>query len=348
MPILESVLLGGLLLVLCLLGVVLVALLTPEGLAIGPGLMALAVVIAAVVLIAMVTMVWLSILRPLRILDVELGSWRRPAARRTLVHRVLTGARALLEAHQRAELKLEASNENMREAEKLALVGKMAAGMAHSIRNPLTGLKLRLFSLTRGMDLDARQAKHLLAINEAVAHMEKVISNVLEVSRKPRLAKSACDVTAVLDRVLLLLEPRLQAYRTRVERTTAQLPMIEADSEKLCEAFANLVANACEAAGMDGTVTIIEEAGKLAPLDRVVVVRIHDSGPGIPENLRDVIFEPFMSTKKEGTGLGLPIARQVFEEHGGWLNLHCAPGQGATFVCVLPVPGGEDVWLRSS
>ncbi len=78
-------------------------------------------------------------------------------------------------------------------------------------------------------------------------------------------------------------------------------------------------------------------------------MRIADSGPGIPEKLREVVFQPFVSTKKEGTGLGLPIARQVFEEHGGWLNLHCPPGRGAVFVCVLPLASKEDVpWLRSS
>ncbi|MBR6467358.1 MAG: HAMP domain-containing histidine kinase, partial [Desulfovibrio sp.] len=70
---------------------------------------------------------------------------------------------------------------------------------------------------------------------------------------------------------------------------------------------------------------------------------------GIPEKLREVVFQPFVSTKKEGTGLGLPIARQVFEEHGGWLNLHCPPGRGAVFVCVLPLASKEDApWLRSS
>ena len=93
---------------------------------------------------------------------------------------------------------------------------------------------------------------------------------------------------------------------------------------------------------------ISEERGRLAPLGTVVVIRIEDSGPGVPEELHEVIFQPFMSTKVEGTGLGLPIARRIFEEHGGWLHLHNAPGHGASFVMVLPVRKGDDVWLRSS
>ena len=282
-------------------------------------------------------LIFLFLVRPLRILDAELGSWRHGGEEKSLMSRIMTRVRALIEEHQRAQLALQESSENMRETEKLALVGKLAAGVAHSIRNPLTGLKLRMFSLTRGLTLSDKQKEHVCAINEAVAHMEKIVTSFLEISRKPRLSKSKCNISAILDRVLLLLEPRIEAYKVRVERTYIELPDIEADGEKLTEAFTNLVANACEAAGMNGVIYISEEYGHLEPLEHVIVVRIRDTGPGIPENLREVIFQPFVSTKKEGTGLGLPIARSVFEEHGGWLNLHCAPGQGATFVCVLPL-----------
>ena len=101
-----------------------------------------------------------------------------------------------------------------------------------------------------------------------------------------------------------------------------------------------------EAAGPGGDVRIIEEKGRLAPLGHVVVIRVEDSGPGVPEDLREIIFQPFMSTKQEGTGLGLPIARRIFEDHGGWLHLHSAPGRGASFVAVLPARKDDDIWLR--
>lgn len=292
---------------------------------------------------------WWLHARPARILDGELVAWKGEGAGKPRMLRVAARVRALREENDRSRLALLESSENMRETEKLALVGKLAAGVAHSIRNPLTGLKLRLYSLTRGLELDPKRKMHLDAANEAVSHMEKIVSNFLEISRRPRLAKTRCNVSDILDRVLLLLGPRIDGFRISVERTGARLPDIEADGEKLCEALANLVDNACEAAGLDGTVTITEEAGRLEPLERAIVVRIADSGPGIPEKLREVVFQPFVSTKKEGTGLGLPIARQVFEEHGGWLNLHCPPGRGAVFVCVLPLSSKEDApWLRSS
>lgn len=347
-PLLEVFLLVAVVAVLALAGFCLTVSCFPGRMAAFTHLVPLLLFLLVLLELSLVALVWFFVLRPLRILNAELGALGGTSRRGLLVGPFMARVRTLLEEHQRAELALAESSENMREAEKLALVGKLAAGVAHSIRNPLTGLKLRLYSLTKGLALTSRQQEHVHAINEAVAHMEKIVSNFLEISRKPRLEKSRCNVSEILDRVLLLLEPRIEAYKVRVERARTALPDIEADSEKLCEAFANLVANACEAAGMDGTIFISEECGRLEPLERVLVVRIRDSGPGIPEKLREVVFQPFLSTKKEGTGLGLPIARRVFEEHGGWLNLYCAPGQGATFVCVLPLTGPEDVWLRSS
>ena len=202
---------------------------------------------------------------------------------------------------------------------------------------------------TRGMELSPAQQEDVQAMNEAVRHMEAITSNFLEFSRRPRLSKEPLDMSEVLDRTLILLQPRMEAYKVTLRRTRhAPLPRVDGDAEQLREALANLIINACEAAGTDGEVRISEERGRLAPLGPVVVIRIEDSGPGVPEELHEVIFQPFMSTKVEGTGLGLPIARRIFEEHGGWLHLHNAPGHGASFVMVLPVRKGDDVWLRSS
>lgn len=292
--------------------------------------------------------VWKWVLRPLRIIESELGEGYGKTSRGSRAQRIMWHVRELVEEHQRAQIALEANTENMREAEKLALVGKLAAGVAHSIRNPLTGIKLRLFSLSRTLSVNEKQKEHLQAISDAVEHVEKIVSNFLSVSRKPSLEKTLCNISAIVDRALLLLEPRIEAYRIRIERDRRVLPDIEADAEKLCEAFASLIANACDASGMDGFIRITENAGALDSLKRVIVVRIQDSGPGIPEKLREMVFEPFVSTKKEGTGLGLPIAKKIFEEHGGWLTLHCAEGEGASFACVLPFTGKEDVWLRYS
>lgn len=256
--------------------------------------------------------------------------------------------RRLREKVQLARAELEESHENLRQTEKLALVGKLAAGVAHSFRNPLTGLKLRMFSLTKGMDLTPRQQEDLAAVNDAVRHMETIATNFLEFSRRPRLSMADVNISDVVDGTLSLLKPRLESFQVRVElHRPDRMPLVDADAEQLREALANIIVNACEAMGVGGTLTITEETGRLEPLGHVVVLRISDTGPGISPDMEDVVFQPFISTKAEGTGLGLPISKRIFEEHGGWLHLHSAPGRGATFAAVLPARKDDDLWIRS-
>lgn len=261
---------------------------------------------------------------------------------------LIARVRRLLETVQRTRAELEESHESLRQTEKLVLVGKLAAGVAHSIRNPLTGLKLRVFSLTKGLPLSPRQQEDLAAINDAIRHMEAITTNFLDFSRRPCLSKAPVDVGDVVEKTLSLLKPRLEAFQVRVDHKRADvLPLVDADAEQLREALANIILNACEAMGVGGALRISEEAGRIEPLERAVVLRIADSGPGIPEDMQESIFQPFISTKDEGTGLGLPIAKRIFEEHGGWLHVHSIMGKGATFVVVLPAQKDDDIWIRS-
>ncbi|MEG2173204.1 MAG: ATP-binding protein [Desulfovibrionaceae bacterium] len=256
--------------------------------------------------------------------------------------------RRLLETVQRTRAELEESHENLRQTEKLVLVGKLAAGVAHSIRNPLTGLKLRVFSLTKVMTLGPRQQEDLAAIDDAIRHMEAITTNFLEFSRRPSLSMAPVDVGDVVEKTLSLLKPRLEAFQVRVvHKRPDMLPKVDADAEQLREALANIILNACEAMGVGGSLRISEESGRIEPLERAVVLRIADSGPGIPEDMCEAIFQPFISSKDEGTGLGLPIAKRIFEEHGGWLHVHSALGKGATFVAVVPARKDDDIWIRS-
>ena len=293
----------------------------------------------------------MRVLRPLRHLHHELGDNSQRQGQgppSDAVQAVVQRARRLHEKVRRAEAQLEESHETLRHTEKLAVVGKLAAGVAHSIRNPLTGVKLRMFSLAKGLTLNERQQEDLAAINDAVRHMEAIASNFLEFSRRPRLSKEPISLSQVVDNTLSLLKLRLESFQVQVDIHRADaMPLVDADAEQLREALANLVINACEAMGVGGVLTIIEESGQLAPLGKVAVLRVADSGPGIPADLQKDIFQPFISTKAEGTGLGLPIAQKIFEEHGGWLHLHNTPGRGATFVAVLPARQDEDVWIRS-
>lgn len=242
---------------------------------------------------------------------------------------------------------LKESREHLVQAEKLALVGQLAAGVAHSVRNPLTSVKMRLFSLERGLDLSPAQREDFEVISEEIRHLDTIVRNFLEFSRPPKPKLQLVSPSDIVDMTLVLLKHRLETYGVDVRVTREQpLPSIEVDPEQLKEVLVNLILNACDAMGENGGIEIVEESGFMEPLGRVIILRLTDSGPGIPPEVAEKIFQPFFSTKEEGTGLGLAIAKRILEEHGGYIHLRPSErGQGASFVIVLPVR--ENVWLRS-
>jgi len=241
---------------------------------------------------------------------------------------------------------LEESRQHLLQAEKLALVGKLAAGVAHSVRNPLTSVKMRLFSLERGLDLAPSQREDFEVISEEIRHLDTIVRNFLEFSRPPRPKFQQVSPSDVVDMTLVLLKHRLETYGVDVRLVREQpLPEVDVDPEQLKEALVNLILNACDAMGENGRIEITEETGFVDPLGRVAILQLSDSGPGIPPEIQDKVFQPFFSTKEEGTGLGLSIARRILDEHGGYIHLKPSDKQGATFVLVLPLR--EKVWLRS-
>jgi len=242
---------------------------------------------------------------------------------------------------------LKESREHLVQAEKLALVGQLAAGVAHSVRNPLTSVKMRLFSLERSLDLSPGQREDFEVISEEIRHLDTIVRNFLEFSRPPKPKLQHVSPSDVVDMTLVLLKHRLETYGVDVRLLREQpLPPVDADPEQLKEVLVNLILNACDAMGENGRIEIAEESGFMDPLGRVAILRLTDSGPGIPQDIVDRVFQPFFSTKEEGTGLGLAIAKRIMEEHGGYIHIRPADrGQGASFVLVLPVR--ENVWLRS-
>ncbi len=248
--------------------------------------------------------------------------------------------RGLIEDVDHTQVELERSRESLLQAEKMALVGRLAAGMAHSIRNPLTSVKMRLFSLNRTLHLSDAQEDDFQVISEEIRHIDTIVQNFLEFSRPPKLKMQMVSPSEVVDLAIQLLRHRLSSYdvNVHIERQT-QLPEILVDPEQLKEVFVNLVVNACEAMGTGGSIVIHEEVDFVEPLGRVIVIRVSDDGPGIPESAQDKIFQPFFTTKEEGTGLGLSIVTRIVEEHGGQISVRSKEGQGTTFTITLPGRG---------
>ncbi len=278
-----------------------------------------------------------QILAPIRRLALETGPSIREASGdevKTLSRRV----HSLIEDVDQAQSDLERSQEHLLQSGKWAMVGKLAAGVAHSIRNPLTSVNMRLFSLKRSLAMSPSQKEDFEVISEEIRHLDAIVRNFLEFSRPPKLKMQRVSPSDVVDGAVQLLRYRLESYGVEVQLLRDhRLPEILADPDQLKEVLANLLVNAYEVMVNGGVITIQEEEKQAPGLGRAVVIRVSDTGPGIPESVRDKVFQPFFSTKEEGTGLGLSIATRIIEDHGGRLGLEASEAGGATFVITLPL-----------
>jgi signal transduction histidine kinase len=196
---------------------------------------------------------------------------------------------------------------------------------------------MRLFSLDRSLDLNAAQKEDLEVISAEIRHIDTIVQNFLEFSRPPKLKMLPVYPSSVVDSALRLLEHRLKAYGVTVALDRpVPLPVVQADAEQLKEVLVNLMVNACEAMASGGRISIKERTVSREPQGTAAVIRVCDSGPGIPVYLREKVFQPFFTTKEQGTGLGLSIAQRIVREHGGELTVDCVEGQGAAFTVTLP------------
>jgi signal transduction histidine kinase len=288
-----------------------------------------------------------QILKPIRRLALEAAPVNPGASVPDEVKALSTRVHSLIEDVDQAQIELTRSQEHLLQSGKWAMVGKLAAGVAHTIRNPLTSVNMRLYSLKRSLAMSESQAEDFQVISEEIRHIDTIVRNFLEFSRPPKLKMQRVSPSDVVDMALVLLRYRLESYGVEVKLVRPQkLPEIWADPDQFKEVLVNLMLNACEVMVGGGGITIREETGEDASLGPVVIIRVSDTGPGIPESIRDKIFQPFFSTKEEGTGLGLSIATRIIVDHGGRLELESREREGATFIITLP-QGNETSWATS-
>ncbi len=279
-----------------------------------------------------------EVLGPVRRLAAEAEGQGDGSAAGDEVKALSRSVRGLIQNVDQTRTELRKSRESLQHAEKLALVGKLAAGMAHSIRNPFTSVKMRLFSLNRSLKLAETQKEDFDVISEEIRHIDTIVQNFLEFSRPPKLSMQSISPSVVVDLAIQLLQHRLKSYDVGVKIERAHpLPEIDADPEQLKEVFVNLVVNACEAMERGGSIVIQEEVAQNHSGGVMAVIRVSDNGPGIDESIREKVFQPFFTTKEEGTGLGMSIVARIVEEHGGGIEIESNQDGGATFVIALPV-----------
>ena len=276
------------------------------------------------------------VLEPIRLLVRETGRERNPLDPDDEVKALSLGVKGLIRDIDQTNLELEKSREILLQAEKMAMVGKLAAGVAHSIRNPLTSVKMRLFSLGRALDMPESQREDFDVISEEISHIDTIVQNFLEFSRPPKLRTQSTSPSDIVDLVIQLLRHRLESGNVEVSlHRETRSPAIEIDPEQIKEVLVNLLVNACEAMEDGGKIDIFEEQSKVKNIGETVIIKIKDNGPGIPDKIREKVMQPFYTTKEEGTGLGLSIAERIVTNHGGTFAFESTEGSGTTFIITL-------------
>ena len=223
-------------------------------------------------------------------------------------------------------------------AEKLAAVGTLTAGLSHEIRNPLnaaalqlTVLERRLQRLPRGEQPPLLEPLHL--VRDEIRRLDHVLEDFLQFARPRLFQPQVVEVVPVLTKVLDFLHGEAERRAIRVERAFDGNPTIAGDGERLRQVVMNLALNALEATPDGGWLRVgcgaAEQPG-------MAEISVEDSGPGIPDALRDRIFEPFFTTKAKGSGLGLPIVHAIVQQHGGAISVEEGEAGGACFVLRLP------------
>jgi signal transduction histidine kinase len=220
----------------------------------------------------------------------------------------------------------------------LVALGQMAACLAHEIRNPLSAVKAAAQMLAEEQSGNLLAEKCTDIISRESLRLEKLLQDFLAFARPPAFSRMPMQINNLLERCRELLEQEAKRGSILLEcRAKPPLPAFPADSEALLQAMLNLGKNALEASPRGGKVSLKARYADGGDGKGQIEIVVKDGGPGIPRKYREQIFQPFFSTKSDGTGLGLPIARKIIEAHGGNLCLSSRPGRGTRAKIIFPL-----------
>ncbi len=229
----------------------------------------------------------------------------------------------------------ERTRKNLFFTEKMAAIGKLTAGLAHEINNPLGGILNCIYHFKKGGQSAEQRQEYLDLMEDGVRRIQRRVTNLLEYARNPSLEKSATDFRALIARTLALLDYQIKKNRISVEEEFPEmLPPAEIDKDQMGQVLLNILLNAIQAMPDGGVLRINAQTSA-----EQLVVTISDTGEGIPAEILSKVFDPFFTTKKEGqgTGLGLWLSQKIIEQHGGTIHMTSREKQGATVEIIIPL-----------
>ncbi|MBE3581733.1 MAG: hypothetical protein IMW96_08925 [Thermoanaerobacteraceae bacterium] len=220
--------------------------------------------------------------------------------------------------------------------ERLAMVGELAAGMAHEIRNPLTSIRGFLQLLQGKYDRQGPEQEYFQIMIEELDRINAIIKEFLALARPAQPQLKIADINEVVSEALLLAEQEALMNEVLLEFDKGEdLPLLVLDPLQIKQVILNLVSNAIYAAGPRGYIKVWTRRERM---QEMVVIGVEDNGPGIPPDKLEKIFEAFYTTKEHGTGLGLTLSRRMVEGHGGKIEVTSRVGEGSCFKVYLPLP----------
>lgn len=238
-------------------------------------------------------------------------------------------------SHERLREQSEAllkTEQELRRADRLSALGELAASMAHEIRTPLGSIRGAVEILGDAISKDDPRHEFVGILVTEADRLNRYVETVLEYARPPRLARTACDVNELVRSMATLVAKQAQQAKVRIHLECDEaLPEGFCDAGLVRHALMNLVLNALQAMPEGGGMTLRTRSGR----DGEIVIEVSDTGPGIPEDLRERLFQPFATSRPGGTGLGLSIARRIAEQHGGSLTFETPGPRGTVFRLAL-------------
>lgn len=305
-------------------------------------------VLAGLVLVTMFTGVFAarSVTTPLHQLAAAVRRFGKEGGPPVITPRGRDEVATLMEAFNHMTADLERSRaeidalhaSDLERAQQLATVGELASGVAHEIRNPLTGVRGALDLALRGLPADGTHRPLLEEAQQQLTRIESATTQLLRFARPPELREVAVDANLLVERAMYVVAaPAVAAGLTLTSEASDAAVPVWVDPELIVQVLVNLMLNAIDAMASGGVLTVWAQRH-----GQDVRIGVQDTGVGIPADIRSQIFRPFYTTKHHGTGLGLPISRQIVERHHGTLRVDDTPGGGATFIVTLPLAPSEE------
>jgi len=229
-------------------------------------------------------------------------------------------------------------NSQLFRSEKLASLGKLAAGVAHEINNPLTGILTNSSLLLEDLPADDPRREDVEVMVHETIRCREIVKRLLDFARQTKPQKRLADINALIENIILLVRNQASFRNILIEKKLDEIPEVLVDPDQIQQVFVNIILNAAEAMTKGGVLTVTSGTSSSG---EYLVIKIADTGPGISEEVRERIFDPFYTTKEHGTGLGLSISYGIVEQHGGTIGVESSLGKGSTFVIQLPVLTNE-------